>query len=69
MSLGRSSRFCFLGLAKVESEKVLSFFASMSSIVTHYDRMTCHHDLGIDVGKTLTNMEMIKFLKTCLVTS
>ena len=36
MSLGRSSRFYFLGLAKVKSEKVLSSFASASSITIHH---------------------------------
>ena len=36
MSLGRSSRFYFLGFAKVKSEKVLSSFASASSITIHH---------------------------------
>ena len=38
MFLGRSSRFCPLGLAKVKSEKVLSSFASASSIIIHFGR-------------------------------
>ena len=68
MSLDRSSRFCFLGLAKVKSAKVLSFFASASSITIHHGSTRCHQDLGIDVGKTLMNMEMLKFLKEHSVT-
>ena len=63
MSLGRSSRFRFLGLAKVKSEKVLSSFAPASSIVIHHGSTRCHHDLGTDVGKSLMNMEILKFLK------
>ena len=65
MSPGRSSRFRFLGIAKVKSEKVLSSFASASSISIHHGSMRCHQDLGIDVGKTLMNMEMLKFLRAC----
>ena len=41
MSLGRSSRFRSLGLAKVKSEKVLSSFASASSIAIHHGSMLC----------------------------
>ena len=63
MSLGRSSRFCFLGNAKVKSEKVLSSFASGSSISIHHGSTRCHQDIGIDVGKTLMNMEMLKLLR------
>ena len=65
MSLGRSSRFCSLGLAKVKSEKVLSSFAS------HYPSpfimVVCcvARILDTDIGKTLTNMEMLKFLRAC----
>ena len=44
MSLGRSSRFCFLGPAKVKSEKVLSSFASASSIIVHHGGMLCCQD-------------------------
>ena len=44
MSLGRSSRFCFLGLAKVKSEKVLSSFASASSITIHHGSTTWYQD-------------------------
>ena len=68
MSVGRSSRFRFLGIAKEKSEKVLPSFASASSITIHHGSTRCHHDLGIDVGKTLMNMEMLKFLKERLVT-
>ena len=39
MSLGRSSRFCFLGLARVKSELMLSSYASASSIVVHHGGM------------------------------
>ena len=63
MSLGRSSRFRSLGIAKVKSEKVLSSFASASSIITHHGSMMFSRILGMDVGKTLMNMEMLKFLK------
>ena len=63
MSLGRSSRFYLLGLAKVKSEKVLSSFASASPITIHHGSMKCCQDLGTDVGKTLMNMEMLKFLR------
>ena len=63
MSLGRSSRFYFLGLAKVKYEKVLSFFASASSIAIHHGSMKCCQDLDMDVGQTLMNMEMLKFLR------
>ena len=63
MSLGRSSRFCFLGLAKVKSEKVLSSFASASSITTHHGSTRVARILDMDVGKTLMNMEMLKFLR------
>ena len=68
MSLGRSSRFCFLGIAKMKSEKVLSSFASASSIVIHHGSMKSCQDLGMDVGKTLMNMEMPKFLRARLDT-
>ena len=44
MSLGRSSRFRSLGLAKVKSEKVLSSFASASSITIHHGSMMCRQD-------------------------
>ena len=44
MSLGRSSRFCFLGLAKEKSEKVLSSFASASSTGIHHGSMLCCQD-------------------------
>ena len=63
MSLGRSSRFCFLGLAKVKSEKVLSSFASASSITIHHGSELCYRTLDTDVGKTLMIMELLKFLR------
>ena len=63
MSLGRSSRFCFLGLAKVKSEKVLSSFASASSIAVHHGGKLCCRTLDTDVGKTLMIVEMLKFLR------
>ena len=63
MSLGRSSRFYFLGLAKVKSEKVLSSFASASSITIHHGSRLCYRILDTDVGKTLMNVEMLKFLR------
>ena len=44
MSLGRSSRFCSLGFAKVKSEKVLSSFAPASSITVHHGSMMCCQD-------------------------
>ena len=64
MSLGRSSRFCFLGIAKVKSEKVLSSFASASSITIHHGVVCCvARILDTNIGKTLMNMEMLKFLR------
>ena len=41
MSLGRSSRFCFLGIAKVKSEKVLSSIAPALSITIHHGSKMC----------------------------
>ena len=64
MSLGRSSRFCFLGLAKVKSEKVLSSFAS--AYLPPVFIMVVHcvaRILDTDIGKTLMNVEMLKFLR------
>ena len=63
MSLGRSSGFRFLGLAKVKPEKVLSSFTSALSITIHHGSKMCCQDLGTDVGRTLMNMEMLKFLR------
>ena len=63
MSLGRSSRFCFLDLAKVKSEKVLSSFASASSITIHHGSKLCYRNLDTDVGKALMIMELLKFLR------
>ena len=68
MSLGRTSRFRFLGIAKVKSEKVLSSFASASPIIIHHGGIKGCKDLGIDVGKTLMSMEMLKFLRAHSVT-
>ena len=44
MSLGRSSRFYLLGLAKVKSEKVLSSFVSASSTGIRHGSMLCCQD-------------------------
>ena len=63
MSLGQSSRFSFLGIARVKSEKVLSSFASASSITIHHGSKLCYRTLDMDVGKTLMIMEMLKFLR------
>ena len=63
MSLGRLSRFRPLGLVKVKSEKVLSSFAFASSITIHHGSELCYRTLDTDVGKTLMNMEMLKFLR------
>ena len=64
MSLGRSSRFCFLGLAKVKSETVLSSFASASLPPVFIMVVCCVAGiLDTDIGKTLMNMEMLKFLR------
>ena len=53
----------FLGIAKDKSEKVLSSFASASSITTHHGSTRVARVLDMDVGKTLMNMEMLKFLR------
>ena len=63
MSLGRSSRFYFLGLAKMKSEKSYlplhlhhpSSFIVVASCVARI--------LDTDIGKTLMDMEMLKFLR------
>ena len=63
MSLGRSSRFCFLGLAKMKSEKCYlslhlhhpSSFIMVASCVARI--------LDTDIGKILMIMEMLKFLR------
>ena len=63
MSPHRSTRFCFLGVAKVKSEKVLSPLylhpPSLFMVVVG----TVAKIFGIDAGKTLMNMEMLKFLR------
>ena len=51
MSLGRSSRFCFLGIVNEKSEKVLSSLVPASSITIHRGSMKSYQDLGTDVGK------------------
>ena len=63
MSLGRSSRFCSLGPAKVKSEKGylplhLHLLLAFIMVVRCVARI-----LDTDVGKTLMNMEMLKFLR------
>ena len=63
MSLGRSSRFCFLGLARVKSEKVLSSFASASSVSTYRGSKLCYRTLDAVVDKTVMIVEMLKFLR------
>ena len=64
MSLGRSSRFCPLGPAKVKSEKVLSSFASASLPPVFIMVVRCvARNLDTDIGKTLMDMEMLKFLR------
>ena len=63
MSLGRTSRFYFLGPPRVKSEKVLSSFASASSITIHHGSKLCYRTLDTDVGKTLMIMELLKFLR------
>ena len=68
MSLGRSSRFCPLGFAKVKSEKVylsLNLHPPPISIMVVY---CVARILVTDIGKTLMNMEMLKFLRAHLVT-
>ena len=63
MSLGRSSRFYFLGLTKMKSEKCYlplhlhhpSSFIVVASCVARI--------LDTDVGKTLMIMELLKFLR------
>ena len=64
MSLGRSSRFCSLGFAKVKSEKVLSSFAPASSITVHHGSKLCYRTLDTDVGKTLMNVENAQVLES-----
>ena len=52
MSLGRSSRFYFLGLAKVKSEKALSSFASASLPPVFIMVVRCvARILDTDIGK------------------
>ena len=64
MSLRRLSSFCPLGLVKVKSEKVLSSFASASLPPVFIMVVRCvARILDRDIGKTLMNMEMLKFLR------
>ena len=63
MSLGRSSRSCSLGPAKVKSEKVLSslrlhLLPAFIMVVRCVARI-----VDTDIGKTLMNMEVLKFLR------
>ena len=61
MSLGRSSRFYLLGLAKVKSEKgYLPLHLHRPSLFIMVERCVAKI-LDTDVGKTLMNMEMLKF--------
>ena len=55
----------FMSLAppRVKSEKVLSSFASTSSITIHHGSKLCYRTLDTDVGKTLMIMELLKFLR------
>ena len=63
MSLGRSSRFRSLGLAKVKSEKwCLSMHLHCPSLFVKVVRGVARI-LDTDVGRTLMNMEMLKFLR------
>ena len=63
MSLGQSSRFCFLGLAKVKSEKgYLPLTLHRPSMFIMVVRCVARI-LDTDVDKTLINMEMLKFLR------
>ena len=63
MSLGRSSRFRSLGLAKVKSEKgVSSMHLHCPSLFVKVVRCVARI-LDADVGRTLMNMEMLKFLR------
>ena len=64
MSLGRLSRSCDLGITKVKSEKGLSSFASASLPPVFIMVVHCvARILDTDIGKTLMNMEMLKFLR------
>ena len=63
MSLGRSSRFYFLGLAKMKSEKCylplhLHYPSSFIMVARCAARI-----LDTDIGKILMIMEMLKFLR------
>ena len=68
MSLGRSSRFCSLGLAKVKSEKGVSFYASALSITIRHGSKMCCQDPRTDIGKTLMSMEGLNFLRAHSIT-
>ena len=65
MSLGRSSRFYFLGLAKMKSEKVLSSFASASSITIHHGSKLFTGPLTRMLVKPWWMWKMLKFLRVC----
>ena len=68
MSLAKSSRFCFLGLAKVKFEKVLSSLHLHRPSLVIMVVCCVARILDTDVGKTLMNMEMLKFLRARSVT-
>ena len=63
MSLDRSSRFCPLGLAKVKYEKVLSSLPLHRPSLFIMVVRCVARILDTGVGKTLMNMEMLKFLR------
>ena len=63
MSLGRSSRFCFLGSAKVKFEKgYLPLHLHLPPVFTMVASCVARI-LDTDIGKILMNMEMLKFLR------
>ena len=69
LNVSRSiTQICFFGIAKEKSEKVMSSLhlhppSPFIMVVWCVARI-----LGTDVGKTLMNTEMLKFLRACSVT-
>ena len=63
MSLGRSSRFYFLGLAKMKSEKCYLPLHVHRPLLLIMVVCCAVGTLDPDVGKTLMIMEMLKFLR------
>ena len=63
MSLGRSSRFRSLGLAKVKYEKGLSFYASALSITIRQGSKMCCQDPRLGCWQNLDEYGMLKFLR------